>query len=78
MITAEQLKVLTAYDVKGITMALRNTGYKSHGFVDVEFMGLTNGRQFCYKAMYLEDGVETSTKVFLNYDPATAKLTADY
>lgn len=51
--------------------------------LDIETFGrhlITNGGQFCYSVTYYDDNGlgEQEGKVFLSYDPAAGKVTADY
>ena len=78
MILADTLKTLTTFTAPALTRAIRIAGYKDDSFVRAEFLGMTNGGQFCYKAHYIEDGEERNTKVFLTYDPVVGGITADY
>lgn len=81
MITADTLKTLTTFSKHALARALADSGYTGASFESAEFVGLTNGNQFCYKVTYWDDAgtgeVETG-KVFLTYDPAVGKVTADY
>ena len=78
MILADTLKTLTSFTAPALSRAIRIAGYKNDTFVRAEFLGMTNGGQFCYKATYIEDGEECTTKVFLTYDPVVGGITADY
>jgi hypothetical protein len=76
MITADTLKILTTFTHHALQMAL---GKKCKDtLTGSKFLGLTNGNQFCYTVTYNVKGGSDSTKVFLNYDPAEGKITADY
>jgi hypothetical protein len=76
MITAERLQLLTSYNAGALQRAL---GAKSEGqeFTSSKFLGITNGGQFCYQAVFHVKGGTTSAKVFLTYDPATDQVIAD-
>lgn len=78
MITAETLKTLTEFGPKGLTTLIQQAGYKEDAFTSCRFLGITNGGQFCYFAVYHVEGGTDSTKVFLTYDHASGKVTADY
>ena len=81
MITADTLKTLTSFTKSALARALATSGYTGASFESAEFVGITNGGQFCYKVTYFDDSgtgqVETG-KVFLSYDPAQGRVTADY
>ena len=81
MITAERLRQymnLTKQDLKFI---LADSGYTGQTFKSVEFLGITNGEQFCYRVTYFDDAgtgeVETG-KVFVSHDLSTGRAVADF
>jgi hypothetical protein len=77
MITAQTLETLTTYSPQFLTKAAQNAGYKGPVFTSCKFLGITNGGQFCYKAVYpVKDGTD-STKVFLSYDHTENRVFAD-
>ena len=78
MITANQLRLLTNMPPVMLTEAIQKTGYKTDKFETSEFLGLTNGGQFCYKVSYIEDNEFHDTKVFVSYDPASGRVSAEY
>ena len=78
MITPEVLKTLTTFTADALTVAIRSAGYKRDKFTTAKFVGITNGGQFAYKVEYLEDKKPVIAKVFLSYDPAAGKVSADY
>ena len=72
MITAEQLTTLTTFTPEALTLAV---GRKDLTFTGAQFLGITNGGQFCYRVAYpFEDGFAT-TKVFLTW--SLSVVTAD-
>jgi hypothetical protein len=77
MITADKLQTLTTFTAPALTRAVKDNGYKGPAFSSCKFLGITNGGQFCYMAVFLvKDGTD-STKVFLTYDPTAGKVIAD-
>ena len=78
MITAETLEALTSYSPQFLTAAIQKAGYKGDMFTSCKFLGITNGGQFCYMAVYPVEGGTDSTKVFLTYNHAENRVTADY
>lgn len=80
MITADTLATLTAFTAPALTRAIRDAGYKEDTFTSAEFVGMTNGGQFCYRVTYWDniEGSEQLSKVFLNYDPTANRVIADY
>ena len=78
MITADTLEVLTSYSPQYLTKAAQQAGYKGPDFTSCKFIGITNGGQFCYTAVFQVKGGTDSTKVFLTYDHAEDRVIADY
>lgn len=78
MISAETVRYLTAVPVKHLEAIAWNSGYKGDRFNSAEFMGMTNGGQFCYAVTFVEEGEVQKGKVFLNYDPAADRVSLDY
>jgi hypothetical protein len=65
MITAEQLKEMTSYHAPQLNQLARANGYKGPAFSSCKFLGITNGGQICYMAVFLCEGGTDSIKVFL-------------
>lgn len=80
MITADTLKTLTTFTTHGIKMALHQSGYTGCSFKSCKFLGITNGGQFCYSVTYYDDTLEgeVTDKVFLTYNHAENKVSADF
>lgn len=78
MITADKLRLLTNMPAAMLSMGIQQAGHKKDSFTNAQFLGLTNGNQFCYSATYIEDNKEQTCKVFLTYDPAADSVTVDY
>ena len=76
MITADTLRVLTTYSPQYLTAAARHAGYKGPVFTSCKFVGITNGGQFCYMAVFLVEGGTDSTKVFLTH--TGSRVIVDY
>jgi hypothetical protein len=77
MITADTLKVLATYSPQYLTKAAQLAGYKGANFSSCKFLGITNGGQFCYMAVFPVKGGTDSTKVFLTYDHTEDRVFAD-
>lgn len=77
MITADTLKVLTTFTVRALYRAAQDAGYKGANFSSCKFIGITNGGQFCYQAVFQVAGGTDSTKVFLSYDHEEGRVVAD-
>ena len=67
MITAEQLQTLISYRAPELTRMVKENGYIGPAFSSCKFLGITNGGQFCYMAVFLVEGGTDSTKVFLTH-----------
>jgi hypothetical protein len=78
MITADKLALLTNMPAVMLTCAAQNAGYKGPEFTSCKFIGITNGGQFCYTAVFHVKGGTDSTKIFLTYDPTKDTVIADY
>jgi hypothetical protein len=79
MILAHTLKTLTTFTAPALQRAL---GKKAQDveFTGAEFLGITNGGQFCYTVVFRSSDFEgtDSTKVYLTYNHAQGQVTADY
>jgi len=76
MITADTLKTLTTFSAPALTRAARDAGYKGPAFTSCKFLGITNGGEFCYRAVFLVKGGTDSTKVFLTH--TDGRVSVDY
>jgi hypothetical protein len=65
MITAEQLTEMISYRAPELTRLAKENKYKGPAFSSCRFLGITNGGQLCYMAVFLVEGGTDSTKVFL-------------
>jgi len=78
MITADKLALLTNMPAVMLTCAAVDAGYRGPEFTSCKFIGITNGGQFCYTAVYHVKGGTDSTKIFLTYNHAEDTVIADY
>jgi hypothetical protein len=78
MITPDTLKTLTSFSAPALTRAAKDNGYKGPVFTSCKFLGITNGGQFCYMAVFHVEGGTDSTKIFLTYNHAENRVIADY
>lgn len=76
MITPDRLKELTTYNAPTLTRLAKESGYPGPAFSSCRFLGITNGGQFCYQAVFLVKGGTDSTKVFLT--PTGGRVSVDY
>ena len=67
MITAEQLPALISLRAPELNSMARANGYKGPAFSSVKFLGITNGGELCYMAVFLVEGGTDSTKVFVTH-----------
>jgi hypothetical protein len=67
MITPETLQEMISYRAPTLTKLARDSGYKGPAFSSCKFLGITNGGQICYMAVFLVKGGTDSTKVFLTH-----------
>lgn len=65
MITAEALKEMISYSAPTLTQLAKAGKYKGPAFSSCKFLGITNGGQICYMAVFLCEGGTDSTKVYL-------------
>ena len=77
MITADTLEVLTSYSPQYLTRAAQQAGWKGPNFTSCKFLGITNGGQLCYRAVFQVEGGTDSTKVFLTYIHDEDRVFAD-
>ena len=76
MITADKLQEMISYHAPTLTKLARDSGYKGPAFSSCKFLGITNGGQICYMAVFLCEGGTDSTKVFLSH--TAGRVIVDY
>ena len=76
MITAEALKEMISYNAPTLTKLAKEGKYKGPAFSSCKFLGITNGGQFCYMAVFLVEGGTDSTKVYLTH--TASRVIVDY
>ena len=77
MITPETLKTLISYNGPTLNSLARENGYKGPAFSSCRFLGITNGGQFCYLAVFLVEGGTDSTKVYVTHTGGRAIAEVD-
>lgn len=77
MLLKAQVNKLVNMDAAGLSRIARDSGYKDANFLGCEFVGITNGGEFAYRASYYEDGREQFTKLYVWRDTA-GNFTAEY
>jgi hypothetical protein len=80
MILAEKLQTLISFTPVALARGLELTGYKDVEFKTAEFLGITNGGQFCYRVTFYNDHTEEEDdgKVYLTYDQTMGSVKVDY
>lgn len=78
MIRADTVRYLTSLNTKHLEAIAEHSGYHGDRYSSAEFLGMTNGGEFCYKISFVEDGRRNQGKVFVKYDPTRDKATLDY
>jgi hypothetical protein len=74
MITREQLQSLTTMTADTLTEALA----RRDTIISAEFLGISNGGEFCYTAVKLQEPQPVTCKIWVRYDPAQCKVFVDY
>lgn len=77
MITPDTLKTLTTLRAPELTSLCRRDGYTGPAFSSSQFLGMTNGGQFCYMVVFLVEGGTDSTKVFVSHRAGTTHAEVD-
>lgn len=67
MITPDKLTEMISYHAPTLTKLAKDGGWKGPAFSSCKFLGITNGGQICYMAVFLCEGGTDSTKVFLSH-----------
>ena len=73
MITAKNVRYMIDIPLEHLKAIALNNKIKGLVFDKAEFLGMTNGSEFCYKVADIE-GIES--KMFLRYDPTGDRVTA--
>lgn len=77
MISASNLKRLSTLDSEVLTGLVKGAyARRKDKYTSAQFLGLTNGGEFCYSVTFkLEEGTGQA-KVFVKLDPATDRVSA--
>lgn len=78
MISADTVRYLTTLNTLHLEAIALQSGYKGERYLSAEFLGLTNGGEFCYTVTFNEDGELRKGKVFVKYDPTTDRASLDF
>jgi len=68
MILAHTLKTLISFEAPMLS------SLAGEEYTGAEFLGITNGGEFCYTVNFLVKGGTDSKKVFLRFDAGSVKL----
>jgi hypothetical protein len=77
MFLKQHVNELVNLNAAGLSIIVRQSGYKDAKFDTCEFVGITNSGEFAYKASYYEDGGYDFTKLYVRRDDA-GNYIADY
>lgn len=77
MITPETLQTLISYNAPTLNSLARANGYKGPAFSSCRFLGISNGGQFVYMAVFLVEGGTDSTKVYITHTGGRATAQVD-
>jgi hypothetical protein len=75
MITANNVRYMIDIPLEHMKACAISNKIKGLNMTGVEFLGMTNGGEFCYSIFQEDDGV-VGTKLFLRYDPTADRVTA--
>lgn len=76
MLLKGHVNELVNMDAAGLSRIARNSGYKDANFLDCEFVGITNGGDFCYGVTY-KDYEYGACKVYVWRD-ANGEFVAEF
>jgi hypothetical protein len=73
MITAKNVRYMINIPLEHMQAIASNNKIKGLNMTGVEFLGMTNGGEFCYS---ITDADGSVSKMFLRYDPTADRVTA--
>jgi hypothetical protein len=76
MLTAAKIKTLVDISPEVLATMFKTLKKKKVKFKTVNFLGITNGGDFCYHVTFFDD--EQAEKVFVKYDHVNDSITVDY
>ena len=76
MITAKNVRYMIDIPVEHMKAICVQNKIKGFDIVGAQFLGMTNGRVFCYSIVHRVEGGTDSDKLFLRYDPTGDRVTA--
>lgn len=81
MILADTVRFMSTLGPKELARVLDASGYSMCSFKKAQFLGLTNGGEFCYKVTYFDEagtGKDEVGKVFVKYNTENQAVTAEF
>jgi len=75
MITAKNIRYMIDIPLEHLKAIAVNSKLKLD-ITGAEFLGMTNGGEFCYRVVHWAQGGTDSEKMFLKYNPAADKVIA--
>ncbi len=76
MITAKNVRYMIDIPVEHMKAIAENNKIKGYDITGVQFLGMTNGSEFCYTIVHRVKGGTDSAKLFLRYDPTEDRVSA--
>jgi hypothetical protein len=80
MVNADKVRVAIELDKNDLARMLSRSGYSGLSFNSSQFLGITNGNEFCYSVQfYSEAGTDRQeqAKVFVRCNNATGDFVAE-
>ena len=76
MITANNVRYMIDIPTEHMKAICTQNKIKGLDIVGAQFLGMSNGSEFCYSVVHqIEGGLDTA-KLFLRYDPTADRVTA--
>ena len=76
MITAKNIRYMIDIPLEHLKAIAVNSKLKLD-ITGAEFLGMTNGGEFCYRIVHWVKGGSDSAKMFLKYNPALDRVSAN-
>ena len=76
MITAKNVRYMIEVPLEHLKAIAVNNKIKGGEITGAEFLGMTNGGEFCYRIVRWVQGESESAKMFLKYNPAMDRVSA--
>lgn len=75
MITAKNIRYMIDVPLEHLK-AMAVADKLKLNITEAEFLGMTNGGEFCYRVVHWAEGASASAKMFLKYNPTADRVTA--